>query len=426
MSSSESRVTLRNCGSIDPESIDGYRRSGGYEGLARALSMGRQGALDEVRKSLLRGRGGVGYSTADKWQAVAAAAETERYVVSNAVDGDVRSHAIQTLIEGDPHSVLEGALIAAYAVGASRCIIAIPEDSLLAISRLEKALSQMKEKGLSGAGILGSDFSCDLEIRKITRKLVAGEETALLRALAGRQAMSALRPPFPSETGYLGKPTVVENAETLANVSAIFQKGADWFLAVGTADSKGTKIITLTGAVNNHGVAEIPFGTPIGDVIEKIGGTPRTEIKAVQIGGPTGVFLDVKNLDVPYTYEHIAVLGGAIGSGNIDAVAARTCAVEATETLMSLIHGESCGKCVFCREGTLQMADILRDIVRGEGKMEDLDLLAGLGEEMKIGSICGLGKSAPNPFLSALRLFREDFEGHIREKKCPKGESPKS
>jgi NADH:ubiquinone oxidoreductase subunit F (NADH-binding) len=423
MNSLENRIALRNCGCIDPDEISDYQTKGeGYTGLVRALSMGPQGAIDELRKSLLRGRGGAGYPTADKWQTVADAEGEEKYVICNAVDGDPRSRVAKTLIEGDPHSILEGALIAAYAVGASRCIVALPGNSQAAISKLEKATGQMKEKSLLGERILDSEFSCQMEIREIPKKLAAGEETALLRALAGGQAMSSIRPPFPSDKGYLGKPTLVENVETLSNVSAIFQRGSDWFLDTGTEESKGTKIITLSGAVSNPCTVEVPFGSLISQVVEEIGGTPRAEIKTVQVGGPTGAFLAAKDLDLPFTYETLAASGGIVGSGSIDVVPTHTCAVEMLESLILYVHQESCGKCVFCREGTLQMSDVLHDITRGEGKMQDLELLASLGEEMKIGSTCGLGRSAPNPVLSGIRLFREEFETHIREKKCPEGD----
>jgi NADH-quinone oxidoreductase subunit F len=403
----EYRIALRNMG--DPDLEDTFS----YQGLKRAMAMTQSDLIEELRKSQLRGRGGAGYGTADKWQVVRDAKGSEKYVICNAVDGDVRSKAAHMILENDPYSVLEGMAMAGFAVGASQYIVAVAQGAQdISVAGLEKAIDHMKAKGFLDG--------CSIEIREVPRALVAGEETALLRTLAGRQAMSVMRPPFPSEQGYHDKPTLVENVETLANVSAILHKGADWFCSIGTSASKGSKVVTLTGAVMNPCTVEVPFGTLLSTLIEEIGRTARDSIKAVQIGGPTGAYVSAAELDMPLSYETLVEMGGIIGSGSIDVVGRSTCAVEMTHQVMTFVHNESCGKCVYCREGTLHLADILHDIVQGEAKMQDLDLLLDLAGEMKIGAICGLGKSAPNPVVSSIRLFRSEFENHIKDKKCPK------
>jgi NADH:ubiquinone oxidoreductase subunit F (NADH-binding) len=403
----EYRIALRNLGNQDlSDSFD-------YKGLTQARAMTPPMLIEELRKSQLRGRGGAGFVTADKWQAMCDAEGNDKYVICNAVDGDVRSMAAQVILENDPYSVLEGMAIAAYGVGASQYIVAVADGEQGVVDALEKAINHLRSNGhLADSAI---------EIRQVPRSLIAGEETALMRALTGRQAMSVLRPPFPSECGYDGKPTLVENVETFANVSAIFHKGADWFQSIGTAQSKGSKVVTLSGAVNKPCLIEVPFGTPLIKIIEDIGETSRDSIKAVQVGGPTGTYIGAAELDMPLSFEALSEIGGIIGSGSIDVIVEPTCAVEMTHRLMTFLHNESCGKCVFCREGTLHLADMLSDIVQGEAKMPDLDLLLELAGEMKIGAICGLGKSAPNPVVSSIRLFRPEFEAHIRYKKCPKG-----
>jgi NADH-quinone oxidoreductase subunit F len=406
MNSLEHPIALRNMGNGD------LAASFGFSGFAKARELAPSDVIAEIRKAQLKGRGGAGFFVADKWQAVCDAYNDGKYVICNAVDGDIRSRAAQVILENDSYSVLEGMAIAGFAVGASQYIVALAEGFDKAAAAVENAINVLKGKGfLTDAAV---------EIRQVPRSLVAGEETALLRGLSGRQAMSVMRPPFPGEQGYEGKPTLVENVETLANISAIFQQSAEWFNSIGTDQSKGSKVITLTGAVASPIVAEVPFGMPLVRIIEDLGKTPRDSIKAVQVGGPTGIFIAPVDLDMPFSYEALSGAGGFIGSGSIDIVKDKVCAVETVHKLMSYVHNESCGKCVFCREGTLHLADIVHDIVQGEGKMQDLDLLLEIAGEMKTGAICGLGKSAPNPLISSLRLFRSEFEAHIKEKKCPK------
>lgn len=418
----QKRIALRNCGLVDPENVDDYLICcDGYRGLSMALEMGREGVIEEVKKSRLRGRGGSGYPTADKWKELGEAEETARYVICNAVDGDPRSKTASLLLKSDPHSVLEGLLIAAYATGASHAILCVAAGNDRVVDVLKKVLEQMAACGLAGADILGSGFGCSIEVREVEGSLVAGEETAILRSLTGRQAMPYLRGGRSFLEGIEGKPTVVNNIETLANVSAILTKGAGWLSATGTAASSGSKVLTLSGAVLHGYTVEVPFGTGLAGVVSAIGGTPEGKtIKAVQFGGPTGRYIGAAGLDVAIDFETLETPDSIMGSGSIEVIAGDTCAVEMTEDLMSYVHSQSCGKCVFCREGTFQISDILKDIAEGEGKQQDLDLLTELAEEMRVGTICGLGRSAANPVLSSLKLFGSEYEAHIREKRCPK------
>lgn len=417
----QNRIALRHCGFIDPEDINSYLLQGeGYQGLSRALQMDRPEGIEELRRSRLRGRGGAGFLTAEKWRICHEAEESEKYVICNAVDSDPKSPIAKILMEGDPHGVLEGMLISAYAIGASHGFLCINANYDLAIQRLNKALNQMEEYGLIGQNILGSTFHSEIEIKKIPPSFVSGEETALLRCLEGKQAMPLMRPPYPARKGLFGKPTLIHHVETFSNVSAIFQKGSNWFSSFGTEDSKGTKVITLSGQILHPYVLEVPFGTTIRTLIEKIGGLPEgKKIKAVQVGGPTGGYIRYEDLDLPLDYREVEKAGSILGSGRIEVIDDHGCAVERVKEILSFIHRESCGKCVFCREGSYQMYDILKDISGKEGKPQDLDLLVEIGEAMKMGSICSLGRTAANPVLSSLKLFRRDYEFHIKEKRCP-------
>jgi NADH-quinone oxidoreductase subunit F len=418
----QKRIALRNCGLLDPEDIDQYIAGrSGYKGLSKALHMDRADVVKELNTSRLRGRGGAGYSSADKWKTVLDAQGAEKCVVCNAIDGDGRARTARLLLEGDPHSALEGVLIAAYAVGASRCIICVAAGNDVSVERLMRALGQMRANNLLGDNILDSGFACDIEVREVTPSLVAGEETALLRSLEGKQPMPYIRGDYPTAKGFEGKPTLINNIETLANVSAIFERDAEWFSAIGTDTSAGTKVVTLSGDVVHGYTVEVPFGTMLSSLILDIGAgaSDGKAIKAVQFGGPTAAYFGLDDLAVPLDYETISASGSIMGSGTINVIAGETCAVEMTEGLMSHVQSQSCGKCVFCREGTLQMSDILKDIAQGEGKAQDIDLLIELGEEMKVGSICGLGRSAANPVLSSIKLFRHDYDVHIKEKRCP-------
>jgi NADH-quinone oxidoreductase subunit F len=417
----EKRIALRNCGLIDPENISHYiLRNQGFSGLSRAIDLGQQGVIKEIRKSGLRGRGGAGYPAADKWQKCLGAEGNEKYVICNAVDADPKARTARLLMENDPCSVLEGLLIGAYAVGAKKGYICINTEYSAAIKRTSKALEQMRAYGLLGDNILDSEFEYDIGVKEVASSLVAGEETALIRALEGKQMMPYLRTVYPAEKGLHDKPTLVNNVETFSNVSAIFQNDPELVSGTGTEKSRGTKIVTLYGDVTNKYTVEVPFGTTLRMLVEEIGGgvTGGKDIKAVRFGGPTGAFFTRDFLDTPVSYEAMAEADAIIGSGTIEVYDNDSCAVEMARDVMAYLQAESCGKCVFCREGTYQMLDILTDIADNKGKEADLDLLQEIAEGMKTGSICGLGCTAPAPVLSSLELFRNDYDAHIKEKRC--------
>jgi NADH-quinone oxidoreductase subunit F len=418
----QNRIALRNCGYLDPQSISHYILKGqGYAGLARALAMSRREVIEELKKSGLRGRGGAGYLTADKWQACHDAEGNEKYVICNAVDADPQALTARLILESDPHSVLEGVLIGAYAVGAEKGIICVNAEHPAAVERLKKALEQMREYGLLGSDILGSTLSCEIEIKEVPASLVAGEETALLRFLEGKQAMPYIRPPHPVVSGFMGKATLINNLETMANVAAIFQNGGEWYAASGTEQSKGTKVITLAGDIVRKYTVEVPFGTTLRSVVADIGSgvSNGKDGKAVQFGGPTGAYFSAGSLDIPIDYETVAEAGSTIGSGTVAVFNGDTCAVEMARDAIAYLHSQSCGKCVFCREGSYQMSDILQDIAEYRGTFQDLDLLVELGEGMREGCICNLGRTASNPVLSSIKLFPPDYDAHIKEKRCP-------
>jgi NADH-quinone oxidoreductase subunit F len=419
----QERIALRNCGFVDPDDINhSILEYGGYTGLSRALGMSRIEVIEEMRRSRLRGRGGAGYLTAQKWEVVQEVQEDKKCVICNAVDSDARARMARLLLEGDPHSVLEGVLIAAYAVGASRGILAVPTGSDGIRIRLTKALRQMRDYALLGENILDSGFSCEIDIKEVAPSLVSGEETAILSLLEGKQAMPYLRGNYFDVPDLIGKLTLIDNIETFANVSAILQKGADWFSGVGTAASAGTKVMSLSGAVVHPYTMEVPFGTTIGAIIQETGGgaPDGLAIKALQIGGPTGAYLTAHDLDLVIDYDALGAEGFIMGSGTVTVIAGDACAVEMAEDAMSYVQSQSCGKCVFCREGTLQMSEIMKDIVQGKGNAQDLNLLVELGEAMKVSSICDLGRSAANPVLSSMKLFHYEYDAHIKEKRCPK------
>ncbi len=417
----QQRIALKNCGMIDPERIESCIVDGrGYSGFLRALGAGPEQVIRQVSESGLRGRGGAGYSTAEKWEAVARAESSEKIVVCNAVDADPESRTAQLLLEGDPHRVLEGLLIASYAIGAGSCLICVDQAQTTALGRLERALSQMRDFGLLGENIQGAGFSTDIQVRAVQGGLVAGEETALLRALSGRQAMPYLRGPYPAEKGLGGNPTLVQNIETLADVAAVFQESPRYFASIGTSRGTGTKIVTLTDSGLGPCTMEVPFGTSLRRILASSGtASDNDSMKAVQLGGPLGSYWSGDALDTPLDFDTVTEAGGIMGSGVIDMVASTACMVRETARTMADTHGESCGKCVFCREGTLQMADILKSIQDGQGNSRDLSLLKELGEQMRAGCICGLGRNAPNPVLSALALFQSEFDSHIQGHPCP-------
>jgi len=417
----QTRIALRNCGLIDPEEIDAYvAAASGYKGLHKALEMDPSQVIEEIRASALRGRGGAGYRTAEKWAACRDAGGSEKFVVCNGLDADPLARCGRLLLEGDPHSVLEGALIAAYAVGAGRSIICLDSTHRAAIGRVRKALDQMKSYGLLGRNVLGSQFSVEVEVKEIPPSFLGGEETALLKVIEGRQAMAALRPPYPSTRGLSGLPTVVNSAETLADVSAILQRGSGWFSAIGTEASTGSKVVTLAGDVTVKATVEVPFGTSLRTLIEEVGGgmPPGKSLKAVRIGGPTGAFVGADALDRTLDYETAEKNGTIIGSGTVEVFADDACPVEMAFDAVSFLQAQSCGKCVFCREGTLQMTDVLKSIVEQTGTAQDLELLNELAAQMPAGCLCGLGKGAPNAFLSTLRLFRDEYDAHLKGKGC--------
>ncbi|MDD5704277.1 MAG: NADH-ubiquinone oxidoreductase-F iron-sulfur binding region domain-containing protein, partial [Dehalococcoidales bacterium] len=415
------RIVLRNCGIIDPENILHYIAHSGYSGLVRALSMTPEAVIDEVKKSGLRGRGGAGFPTAVKWELCRKSPGTAKYIICNADDGDPGAFMNRSLLEGDPHSVLEGLLIGAYAIGASKGYIYCRAEKPLAIERLKTALKQAADAGLWGTNILNSGFDFEIEIREGAGAFVCGEETALIASIEGKRGMPNPRPPFPAQSGLWGKPTNINNVETLANVSAILQRGSAWYTGFGSEKSKGTKTFALAGKINRTGLIEVPFGIPLRTIIYDIGGgiLKEKKFKAVQTGGPSGGCIPAAHLDEPVDYENLAKVGSIVGSGGMVVMDENTCMVDIARFFMSFIQSESCGKCVPCRAGTRQMLDILNRITRGQGKAEDIDLLLSLSEGIKISALCGLGQTSPNAVLTTLRYFRDEYEAHIIDKKCP-------
>ena len=414
----QNRIVLRNCGYLDPENIDHYILRGGYTGLSNVLNMNQPDAIEKIEKSGLRGRGGAGYPTADKWQACFEI-EEEKYVICNAADSDPGAFTARLLLTSDPYSVLEGMLICAYTIGASKCILFTDSEYEPAIDIINTAFVRMKEYGLLGNNILNSNFSCEIEMRGSQISLVSGEETALLCSLEDKQAMPYLRPPYPETKGLFGKPTIINNIETFANITAIFQYGPEKIAGIGTENSKGTKIISLSGNGSTKYTVEIPFGSSVRNIIERTATIADVgSIKAVQLGGPTGLFFPGDDLDIPLDYE--AIKGRSVmGSGTLELIDDTACAVEMAMKKISYLHEQSCGKCVFCREGTFQMSDILEDISKGNGGPQDINMLNEIGEQMKTGCICDLGRRAPNPVLSSIEFFRDEYEDHIKEKRCP-------
>jgi NADH:ubiquinone oxidoreductase subunit F (NADH-binding) len=412
----QKRLALRNCGYIDPGEIDHYLvRGKGYAGLARSLRMGPAEVIGALRRSGLRDHAGEGRSTADRWQECRNAAGIDKYFVCNAIDADPRSMTARLLLGSDPHGVLEGLLIGAYAVGASRCFICVDSENKAGLETLGKAAGQMERYSLLGRNILGSDFNVEIEIREITGGLVAGEETALLRALEGQQALPCLTAGPAPRRGYNGRPAVVDDTETLAGVSGIFQNGPEWLSATGAGESRGTKIVTVTDGKKQLTV-EAPFGTTLRTLVTDIAG--HRDVGAVQFGGPTGAFFSTAGLDTPVTYEAMQAAGSVIGPGTATVFGEGTCPVAAAQQAVSFLQAQSCGQCVFCREGTLQMADILADIAGFKGRPGDLEMIEELGGFMQGGCICAIGNAAAYPVLSSLRLFRADFEAHLDEKRC--------
>ncbi len=415
------RISLRNCGNIDPENINHYIASGGYDGLDKALRMKPQEAIDEIKKSGLRGRGGAGFPTGVKWQFCHDAPGDMKYIVCNADEGDPGAFMDRALLEGDPHAVLEGMLIGAYAIGATEGYVYIRAEYPLAIQRLRIALRQMEECGLLGKSIMDSGFEFHIKIKEGAGAFVCGEETAMMASIEGSRGMPRSRPPFPAQSGLWGKPTNINNVETWSNVSAILRGGAEWYASYGTEKSKGTKNFSLAGKIVRTGLIEVPMGITLREIVYDIGGgIPEGKpLKAVQTGGPSGGFIPESLIDLPVDYESLAQAGSIMGSGGMVIIDEDTCMVDMTRFFLTFTQAESCGKCIPCRWGTKQILDILEDITNGKGRPGDIELLQELAESVKDNSLCGLGQTAPNPVLTSIRYFRDEYEEHISEKRCP-------
>lgn len=420
----QQRVVLANCGHINPEVIEEYIAEGGYEALARALTeMTPEQVVADVKKSGLRGRGGGGFPTGMKWDFTRNAKGDKKYVVCNADEGDPGAFMDRSVLEGDPHRVIEGMAICGYAIGADEGYVYVRAEYPLAIKRLKIAIKQAEEMGFLGDNIFGTGFNFRLKIKEGAGAFVCGEETALLASIEGKRGMPRPRPPFPAISGLWGKPTNINNVETFANVPIIFTKGADWYASIGTEKSKGTKVFALTGRINHTGLAEVPMGITMREIIFDIGGgiPEGKKYKAVQIGGPSGGCLPEHLLDLPVDYDSLIQAGAMMGSGGLVVMDETTCMVDVSKFFLNFTQSESCGKCTPCREGTKRMLEILTRITDGEGRQGDIELLETLAYNIKNTALCGLGQTAPNPVLSTLRYFRDEYEAHINDKCCPAG-----
>ncbi|WP_092591804.1 NADH-ubiquinone oxidoreductase-F iron-sulfur binding region domain-containing protein [Acidaminobacter hydrogenoformans] len=417
------RIALRNCGMIDPENITEYIAFRGYEALANVLTMKREDAVKVVKDAGLRGRGGGGFSTGMKWELTLKSPGDEKYIICNADEGDPGAFMDRSILEGDPHSVLEAMAIGGYIIGASKGIIYIRAEYPLAIHRLEVAIAQAREFGLLGDDLFGSGFNFDIEIKLGAGAFVCGEETALIHSVEGKRGEPTKKPPFPSEAGYLNKPTCVNNVETYANIAPIFLNGAEWFSSIGTEKSKGTKVFALAGKVNNVGLVEVPMGTTLREIIYEIGGGIQNDkaFKAVQTGGPSGGVITAADLDTPIDYESLKAIGSMMGSGGMIVMDEDNCMVDIAKFYLDFTKDESCGKCTPCRVGTKRMLEILERITEGHGTAEDLDNLQALAHMIKDSALCGLGQTAPNPVLSTMKYFREEYENHVFNKRCATG-----
>jgi len=416
------KIALRNCGVIDPGSLEEYIAAEGYAALEKVLfEMAPEQVLDELKRAGLRGRGGAGFPAGLKWQFVRDTKGEVKYVVCNADEGDPGAFMDRSILEGDPFSVVEAMTIAGRVIGSSQGYVYVRAEYPLAIERLEAALASARDAGLLGHGILGADFDFDLEIRIGAGAFVCGEETALMGSIEGKRGMPRPRPPFPAQKGLWNRPTLLNNVETWANVPPILLRGSAWYAGIGTKRSKGTKVFALAGAVRNTGLVEVPMGISLREVVEDLGGGIRSGLpfKAAQSGGPSGGCVPAAAAEVPVDYESLQELGAIMGSGGLIVMDESTCMVDLARFFMEFIVDESCGKCPPCRIGNRVMLNILERITRGEGREGDLELLERLGEHVKISSLCGLGQTGPNPVLSTLRHFREEYEAHVREKRCP-------
>ena len=418
------RIALRNCGFINPEDINEFIARNGYEGLAKALTeMTPQEVISEVTASGLRGRGGAGFPTGVKWGLCAKNEADQKYVVCNADEGDPGAFMDRSIMEGDPHSIIEAMAICGYAIGATKGLVYIRAEYPLAIERLQIAIAQARECGMLGTDILGSGFSFDIELRYGAGAFVCGEETALIHSMEGQRGEPTFKPPFPAVSGYLNKPTNVNNVETFANIPIIITKGADWFAGIGSEKSKGTKVFALAGQINNVGLIEVPMGTTLREIIYEIGGGIKNnrEFKAVQTGGPSGGCLTSKHLDTPIDYESLMAAGSMMGSGGLVVMDETSCMVAIAKFYLEFTCEESCGKCSPCRIGNKRMLEILDKITKGNGTMQDLQELRNLAEVIKDTALCGLGQTSPNPVLSTLDNFWDEYVEHVVDKKCRAG-----
>ncbi len=420
--SQQTRIALRNCGIIDPTSIDAYISRGGYEAIKKVLSgMTQDDVIEVIKTSGLAGRGGAGFPTWFKWNAAKESKGEEKYLICNADEGDPGAFMDRAVIESDPHTLIEGMLVGAYTIGAKEAVVYVRAEYPLAIKRLQKAINDAKAKNLLGENILGSGFSCEMRIKAGAGAFVCGEETALIESLEGERGMPRLKPPFPAQSGYWQKPSNINNVETFANVAWIINNGGEAFAAMGTENSKGTKVFALTGKIKKGGLVEIPMGKTLRDVIYGIGGGIKNdaEFKAVQMGGPSGGCIPKELLDTVIDYKALGATGAIMGSGGMVVMDSSTCMVSMAKFFLDFTAKESCGKCVPCRIGTKRMLEILTRICDGKGKEGDIELLEELCLAIKDGALCGLGQTAPNPVLTTIRYFRNEYEAHINEKKCP-------
>lgn len=420
----QKRVALRNCGRIDPEKIEEYIAFDGYQALAKVVNeYSRDEVLEILKASGLRGRGGAGFPTFMKWSFAKASTSDQKYVICNADEGDPGAFMDRSVLEGDPHAVIEAMAIAGYTIGASQGYIYVRAEYPIAVNRLKIAIKQAREQGVLGNHIFGSDFSFDLDLRLGAGAFVCGEETALLESIEGHRGEPRPRPPFPAVKGLFGKPTIVNNVETMANISQIIIKGPEWFASFGTEKSKGTKVFALGGKIQNTGLVEIPMGTTLREIVEDIGGgIPNgKQFKAAQTGGPSGGCISQVNYDVPINYENLKEIGSMMGSGGLIVMDEDNCMVDIAKFFLEFTVEESCGKCVPCRVGTKRLLELLEKITMGNGTLEDLDKMEELCQHIQENSLCGLGQTAPNPVLSTLRYFKDEYLAHIQERRCPAG-----
>lgn len=418
------KIALRHCGNIGNDSIEDYLEKDGYKALEKVLkTMNPAGVIDEIKKSGLRGRGGGGFPTGVKWSFAANAEGSPKYVICNGDEGDPGAFMDRSVLEGDPHTVLEGMAICGYAIGANRGFLYIRDEYGLAVENMRKAITAAREKGFLGENILGTGYSFDAEVVRGGGAFVCGEETSLIHSIEGCTGEPSPKPPFPANEGLWGKPTIINNVETWANIPVIINKGADWFASIGSEKSKGTKVFALVGKINNTGLVEVPMGTTLREIIFEIGGgIPKDrKFKAVQTGGPSGGCIPENKLDLPIDFDSLIASGSMMGSGGMIVVDDRNCMVEFARYYLKFLSEESCGRCVPCREGIKSMLAILNDICEGRGRPGDIELLAEIGKMVQANALCALGKTAPNPVLSNIKNFREEFEAHIYEKRCPAG-----